>query len=88
MIRDFSNGFLVAEVLSRYFDKDVQMHSFDNGSSINSKKDNWNLLSLFLSKHDLPELCEKAEVSAIIHCETGVAVHYVCKLYEKLTKRR
>ena len=45
--RDFANGFLVAEVLSKYFPDDVQMHSFENVTSIQRKKSNWHLLKRF-----------------------------------------
>lgn len=42
--RDFANGFLYAEILSRYYPADVQMHSFENVASMERKKKNWSLL--------------------------------------------
>ena len=45
--RAFNNGFLMAEVFSRYFPTEVQMHSFDNAESYQKKKDNWQQLQLF-----------------------------------------
>jgi len=45
--RDFANGFLFAEILSRYFPTDIQMHSFENVTSIERKRSNWNLLQRF-----------------------------------------
>ena len=42
--RDFSNGFLFAELFAKFFPSDVSLHSYDTGSSLARKKDNWRLL--------------------------------------------
>ena len=45
---DFSNGFLVAEVFSRYYPADVALHSYDPAATNAArKKDNWELLLKF-----------------------------------------
>lgn len=45
--RDFANGFLLAEILSKYFPDDIKMHSFENVTSIKRKKSNWHVLLKF-----------------------------------------
>jgi hypothetical protein len=42
---DFSNGFLVAEVLSRYYPSEVALHSFDPAATnVARKRDAWELI--------------------------------------------
>jgi len=43
-LRDFSNGYLVAEGFAWYHPQDIQMHSFSNGTSIQTKLGNWKQL--------------------------------------------
>lgn len=87
-LRDFSNGYLVAEIVSRYHEKEVSMHSFDNGIGLKVKKDNWDQLTkLFQRVPELESAITKSDIDAVIYCHNGAAVAMMNKLYECLTKR-
>mmetsp|Transcript_46350 Transcript_46350/g.63101 ORF Transcript_46350/g.63101 Transcript_46350/m.63101 type:complete len:794 (-) Transcript_46350:479-2860(-) len=86
--RDFSNGFLIAEIFSRYYDKEVQMHSYDNGIAARIKKDNWQQLMKFMRKVGFGDLATQDDIDAIIHCEDMAVVKFINRAYEKLTKRK
>ena len=85
--RDFSNGFLIAEIFSRYYAKEISMHSYDNGTASKSKKDNWNQLIKVFRKLGLPEIISEAQAQAIISGANGAAVELLCRMYGVLTQR-
>eukprot|EP01032_Pedospumella_encystans_P028815 gene28815-32543_t len=86
--RDFSNGFLVAEIFSRYYAKDIHMHSYDNGNAAKSKKDNWSQILKVLRRVGLPDLLSEEESHWIACLEDGAALNFLCKAYETLTQRK
>eukprot|EP00744_Colponema_vietnamica_P001071 GILI01001819.1.p1 GENE.GILI01001819.1~~GILI01001819.1.p1 ORF type:complete len:107 (+),score=9.50 GILI01001819.1:55-375(+) len=77
--RDFSNGFLVAEIFSRYYPNDIQMHSFDNGTGKSKKEDNWALLEKFFKKKGIP--ISRAEFEPVIECVGGSATPIIQSIY-------
>ena len=85
--RDFSNGFLIAEIFSRYYAKEISMHSYDNGTASKSKKDNWNQLIKVFRKLGLPEIINEAQAQAIISGANGAAAELLCRMYGVLTQR-
>jgi hypothetical protein len=85
--RDFSNGFLVAEIFSRYYAKEISMHSYDNGNALKNKKDNWNQLIKVFRKIGLPNLISEQDANCILCCDDGTAVKFISKVYEVLTQR-
>ena len=34
-------SFIIAEILTRYYPKELSIYTFDNGLNINKRKDNW-----------------------------------------------
>ncbi|ORX48118.1 hypothetical protein BCR36DRAFT_413269 [Piromyces finnis] len=53
---DFGNGFVVAEILNRYYPQDVRLNSFDTGQSKNCRKENWQLLKRMFNKFGISVL--------------------------------
>ncbi|XP_074650094.1 spermatogenesis-associated protein 4-like [Tubulanus polymorphus] len=82
---DLTNGFLVAEIFSWYFPLEITMHSYNNGTSLDSKQRNWALLKNFIKKHKL-EIPEDF-VEGTIHCKEGAAQLLCDRIYEILTNR-
>ena len=94
--RDFSNGFLVAEIFSRYHPDDVALHSYANGFSLACKTRNWQSLSKLLRTQHEKELkatgASTLNISPTImegtmHCKPGAAVQLIVIVYEFLTRR-
>eukprot|EP00128_Syssomonas_multiformis_P000795 Colp12_sorted_trinity150504_noHs@27870 len=84
--RDFSNGYLIAEMFSRYYPNEVDMRTFDNGTALARKLDNWDQLKKFFAKHSFsvaPEL-----IDGIIHCKPGVAQPLLNTIFKFLTNRK
>ncbi|KAF4104851.1 spermatogenesis-associated protein 4 [Onychostoma macrolepis] len=84
--RDFSNGYLVAEIFSWYFPKDFHMHSYDNGASLAAKQSNWSQIERFFEKQNISLL--KEVIDGTIHCKPGAAELLVQEIYSFLTNRR
>lgn len=84
--RDVSNGFLVAEIFSRYFPSDIQMHSFLNATSTHYKRDNWGLIQRFCTKQELqlPEELVEGTIQGIHGAAEAMLEH----LYELFTNRK
>ncbi|XP_007528338.1 spermatogenesis-associated protein 4 [Erinaceus europaeus] len=81
--RDFSNGFLVAEIFTIYYPWDLKLSSFQNGTSLKVKLDNWGQLEKFMAKKrfKLP----KELIHGTIHCKAGVAEILIQEVYTLLT---
>ena len=89
--RDLANGFVIAEILSRYYSTDdkeqqltkISMHSFDTGFSMQAKKTNWALLSKIMKKYQVP-VTDK-DIDNVLHCAPDAALQALIKVYDFLT---
>lgn len=83
--RDLNNGFLIAEIFTRYYPHQLSMHSFDNSENTTKKNNNWFLLGKFFQKHQIP--FEAKDYSQIKESNFEQLVTFMMKLYSFLTKR-
>eukprot|EP00929_Paragymnodinium_shiwhaense_P006898 TRINITY_DN110850_c0_g1_i1.p1 TRINITY_DN110850_c0_g1~~TRINITY_DN110850_c0_g1_i1.p1 ORF type:complete len:845 (+),score=243.11 TRINITY_DN110850_c0_g1_i1:105-2639(+) len=81
--RDLTNGYVVAEIMSRHHPKDVHLTGFENGTRLSAKVDNWEQLYKLFRKKGLA--VTKDEIDRVIHCAPGAALAFLLKLYSILT---
>lgn len=85
--KDLTNGFLIAEIFSRYYPGRVQMHSFDNSHNTERKKNNWNQLELFFKKNEVPFTAE--QYGRILQDnDWDQLFNFVSSIYMFLTQRK
>nr|XP_020500734.1 spermatogenesis-associated protein 4 [Labrus bergylta] len=83
--RDFSNGYLVAEIFSCYYPRDFPVHSYDKGTSLCVKRRNWSQIERSLQRQSLHLM--KEVIDGTIHCKPGAAELLVQHIYTILTQR-
>ena len=93
--KEFNNGFLVAQILSRYYPvtndqnqnyKAIQMHQISNEISMKARKDNWEQISKFIAK--IPEITTKInDLDTFIKNQNGEILLFIVSIYQELTKR-
>ncbi|XP_006970975.3 spermatogenesis-associated protein 4 [Peromyscus maniculatus bairdii] len=83
--RDFSNGYLVAEIFCIYYPWHLRLSSFENGTSLKVKLDNWAQIEKFLAKRNLK--LPKELIHGTIHCKPGVPEILIQEVYTLLTHR-
>ena len=93
--KDFNNGFLVAQILSRYYPvtnnqaanfKAMQMHTISNELSMKARLDNWTQINKFLIK--INEISTRIDdMETFIKNENGEILLFIISLYQELTKR-
>lgn len=83
--RDFANGFLIAEIFSRYYKSEIAMHSFENGIGLQKRLENWEILIRFFQKMNFP--IERQLIDAVIHCKKDAAIPLLEQIYTLLTHK-
>ena len=83
--RDFANGYVYAETISKYYPGSVSMHSFENSHKSFYRDDNWKQLEIIFAKHRFNFRPE--EYNKIKDYDTDQTIEFTSKLYTKLTNR-
>lgn len=84
--RDLNNGFLIADIFSRYYPDYLSMHAFDNSHNTIRKKNNWYLLARFFKAKNIK--IDPEEYQEIRNGDFEQLVQFMIKIYQILTKRK
>lgn len=75
LTRDLANGFVVAEILSRFYPKEVDIYQFYNGLEIEKRKDNWRRVAALLEKKGKKITAQDYE--PVIYLKKGAALDMI-----------
>jgi hypothetical protein len=95
--KDFNNGFLIAQILSRYYPvttddkvknlKAIPMHQISNGFSTEVKRDNWTQIRGFIRKIGENNL-EIDDIERFTKNENDEILTFIIKMYQELTRKK
>ena len=85
--RDAANGYVVAEICSRYFPSDINMHSFENGASLKVKANNWDALVRFCRRAAPGVRLERETAEGCMRMTPGFALELIEKMYTAFTRK-
>ncbi|KAI9183042.1 hypothetical protein H9P43_003958 [Blastocladiella emersonii ATCC 22665] len=83
--RSLSNGYLVAEILWRYYPRDVPLHGLDTGTGKRSRVSNWAVLEKIFAKKEI--VVAKESVVNTIQEVPGAVEAILMTIYEHVHQR-
>lgn len=83
--RDLANGWVFAEILSRYFPNEIEMYQYDNGFKLEKRQNNWTHMQKFFKKKGLPVTVQ--DWDPVMHCAPDAAYALLKTFYTMLTNR-
>ena len=96
--KDFCNGFLIAQIFSRYYPEHFPMHTIENGFSSSCRRNNWTLIKKYLElgfvnvNKKITEQGLKLEYVEHFCVETNQSNNdillYLLKMFQELTRRK
>jgi hypothetical protein len=90
-----SNGYLIAEVLSKFFPAQISTHSYDKAVSKDAKADNWKQLTKFFAKNSpaKQQVLRPADIELLTNPASGpqaddAGVHVLLDVYRFLFRAK
>jgi len=83
LTRDFANGFLVAEIISRVYEGDVDIYQYYNGLRMEKRQDNWERIEKILKKRGFT--ISRGDWEPIMHRAKGASLEFLKRLYAFVT---
>ena len=89
---DLANGYVVAEVLSKFFPAQISTHSFDLAIHSKAKKDNWLQLKKFFRRYSkFGEILKQRDIDILVDPTVGISgndagIHVLLDVYRFLFK--
>ena len=81
--RDFSDGVLIAEIVSSYFPRIVELHNYSAANSVRQKLYNWNTLNTKVFKKIGYQISQK-DINNVVKCVPGVIEQVLFDTKQKL----
>lgn len=87
--RDLTNGFMIGEILVRYYPNNryLHIHSLDNSHNAAKKESNWFLIDKFFKKYEPKLPFNKRDYETIKDGDINALINFMMALYKELAHK-